>query len=76
MRPWSEAGWRAIPDGTVTPDGTVIYGDRTCRVELHLVAQAREMQASGLVEFASTANLHRGVLANPQGNMVPAAITW
>src|SRR4030095_13669931 len=35
------------------------------------------MQASGVVEFASHSyNLHRGVQANPQGNMVPAAITW
>ena len=36
----------------------------------------REMQASGLVEFASHSHdLHRGILANPQGNMEPAAIT-
>jgi biofilm PGA synthesis lipoprotein PgaB len=66
------------PDGTVTPDGTVIYGDRIVpRSNFISWAQAREMQASGLVEFASHSyNLHRGVLANPQGNMVPAAITW
>jgi poly-beta-1,6-N-acetyl-D-glucosamine N-deacetylase PgaB len=60
------------------PDGTVIYGDRVVpRSDFISWAQAREMQASGLVEFASHSyNLHRGVLANPQGNMVPAAITW
>ena len=37
-------------------------------------AQVREMQQSGLVEIAShTHNLHRGVIANPQGNTQPAA---
>ena len=35
------------------------------------------MQASGLVEFASHSYaLHRGVQANPQGNMTPSAFTW
>lgn len=39
-------------------------------------AQVREMQASGLVEFAThTDNLHDGILANPEGNLEPAAIT-
>jgi len=59
-------------------DGTVVYGNRVVpRSNFISWAQAREMQASGLVEFASHSyNLHRGVLANPQGNMVPAAITW
>ena len=54
------------------------YGDRVVpRSNFISWAQAREMQASGLVELAShNYNLHRGVLANPQGNMVPAAITW
>ena len=33
------------------------------------------MQASGLVEIAShSANLHHGIVANPQGNLIPAAI--
>ena len=37
-------------------------------------AQLREMAASGLVEIASHSyDLHRGVLANPQGNLQPAA---
>ena len=60
------------------PDGTVVYGDRIVpRSNFISWAQAREMQVSGLVEFASHSyNLHRGVLANPQGNRVPAAITW
>ena len=60
------------------PDGTVVYGDRIVpRSHFLSWSEAREMQASGLVEFASHSyDLHRGVLANPQGNMVPAAITW
>ncbi len=38
--------------------------------------QLREMAASGLVEIAShTYDMHRGVLANPQGNLQPAATT-
>lgn len=38
--------------------------------------QLREMQASGLVEVASHSNdLHRGIEANPQRNLQPAAIT-
>lgn len=38
--------------------------------------QVREMQNSGLVEFASHSHdLHKGILANPQGNVEPAAIT-
>lgn len=37
-------------------------------------AEAREMQASGLVEIAShSADLHRGIVANPQANLLPAA---
>ena len=60
------------------PDGTVLYGDRVVpRANFISWAQAREMQASGLVELASHSyNLHRGLLANPQGNTIPAAITW
>lgn len=39
-------------------------------------AQLREMKSSGLVEFATHSHdLHRGILANPQGNLEPAAIT-
>ncbi|AWN15853.1 poly-beta-1,6-N-acetyl-D-glucosamine N-deacetylase PgaB [Salinisphaera sp. LB1] len=39
-------------------------------------AQIRAMQRSGLVAIAvHTQNLHHGVLANPQGNKEPAAIT-
>jgi biofilm PGA synthesis lipoprotein PgaB len=58
------------------PDGTVLYGDRVVpRSRFLSWSEAREMQASGLVEFASHSyDLHRGVLANPQGNLIPAAI--
>jgi poly-beta-1,6-N-acetyl-D-glucosamine N-deacetylase PgaB len=61
-----------------TPDGTVLYGDdRVPRANFISWDEAREMQASGLVEFAShTYDLHRGVLGNPQGNLTPAAATW
>lgn len=38
--------------------------------------QIREMQSSGLVEFAShTYDSHKGILANPQGNEEPAVIS-
>lgn len=38
--------------------------------------QVREMSASGLVEIASHSyDLHRGTIANPQGNLSPAATT-
>jgi biofilm PGA synthesis lipoprotein PgaB len=38
-------------------------------------AQVREMTASGLVEVASHSyGLHRGVIANPQGNEQPAGV--
>lgn len=38
--------------------------------------EAREMVASGLVNFAThTDDLHHGIIANPQGNSEPAAIT-
>jgi peptidoglycan/xylan/chitin deacetylase (PgdA/CDA1 family) len=58
--------------------GTVMYGDRKVpRSTFISWAEAREMQASGLVEFGSHSYaLHQGVQANPQGNMIPAAVTW
>lgn len=68
-----------IDDGTVihgTADGEVKYNGRE-RGEAGFVTwdQIREMQASGLVEIAShTEDLHHGTLANPQGNVEPAAL--
>lgn len=38
--------------------------------------QLRELQSSGLVEVVShSADLHKGVIGNPQGNTMPAATT-
>lgn len=60
------------------PSGTVPYGGGVApRSTFISWAEARELQASGLVEFASHSHaLHTGVTANPQGNLIPAAITW
>ena len=57
--------------------GQVMYGDqRVPRSRFVSWAQAREMQASGLVEFASHGyDIHRTVRGNPQGNLMPAAST-
>ena len=63
----------------MSADGTVLYGDdrRVPRRNFISWAEAREMQASGLIEFASHSyDLHRGVQANPQGNLHAAAVTW
>jgi peptidoglycan/xylan/chitin deacetylase (PgdA/CDA1 family) len=60
------------------PDGKVLYGDkRVPRTNFISWTEAKEMQASGLVEFSSHSyGLHSSVLANPQGSLAPAAITW
>jgi len=60
------------------PDGRVRYGDQDVpRSNFLTWAEAREMQASGLVEFASHSyGLHTTVQANPQGNQTPAASSW
>nr|WP_249732019.1 poly-beta-1,6-N-acetyl-D-glucosamine N-deacetylase PgaB [Roseococcus sp. SDR] len=65
--------WMAVPEG-----GTVMYGDQPrLRSDFITWAEAREMQASGLVEFASHSyGLHSTVLGNPQGNLLPAAAAW
>lgn len=63
-------------DGSL--EGTVEYGNATVSRSTFITwAQAREMQASGLVEFASHSyDLHKGVLANPDGNLIASARTW
>ncbi len=63
--------WMEVPAG-----GMVQYGDvRVPRERFVSWDQAREMQASGLVEFASHSfNLHEGVRANPQGTTLPSAV--
>jgi peptidoglycan/xylan/chitin deacetylase (PgdA/CDA1 family) len=64
--------WMQAPPGS-----TVAYGDlQVPREKFVTWAQVREMQASGLIEFASHSHdLHRGVVGNPQGNSMPAAVT-
>lgn len=60
------------------PAGAAIDYDRekVARDRFLTWGQVREMVASGLVEVASHSHaLHRGVLANPQGNEQPAAVT-
>jgi peptidoglycan/xylan/chitin deacetylase (PgdA/CDA1 family) len=58
------------------PEGDVRYGKQTIPRERFISwAEAREMQDSGLVEFISHSDdLHRALVANPQGSEVPAAI--
>lgn len=55
----------------------VRYGDELVPREHFLsTSQIKEMSDSGLVEFASHSfDLHHGVQANPQGNMIAAAVT-
>jgi biofilm PGA synthesis lipoprotein PgaB len=63
--------WLDAPLGS-----TVDYdGQPVARTEFLDWAEIREMQASGLVEVASHSYaLHTGIVANPQGNTLPAAI--
>lgn len=58
-------------------NGKVDYGPRMfTRSDFATWKELREMQDSGLVEVAShTYNMHVGILANPQGNLIPAAVT-
>jgi biofilm PGA synthesis lipoprotein PgaB len=55
---------------------TVRYGDTEVpRSDFLSAAQIREMARSGLIEFGShTYELHRGIVANPQQNLEPAAV--
>jgi peptidoglycan/xylan/chitin deacetylase (PgdA/CDA1 family) len=64
--------WMDVPAGSA-----VNYGDHRMPREGFITwAQAREMQRSGLVEFAShSQDLHNAVMGNPQGNVLPAAVT-
>jgi peptidoglycan/xylan/chitin deacetylase (PgdA/CDA1 family) len=64
--------WMAPPAGAM-----VDFGGRSVPRE-HFITwdQAREMQRSGLVEFGlHTESLHDEVVANAQGNTMPAAVT-
>lgn len=63
--------WIDHPQGSA-----VLYGENDSLSEASFPSwkQLREMADSGLVEIAShTYDLHHGVLANPQGNLQPAA---
>lgn len=61
----------------LAPGATVDYGPRPfTRADFATWDELREMQDSGLVEIAShTYDMHRGILANPQGNIIPAVTT-
>ena len=64
--------WLEVKNGQM-----VQYGDEKVARERFLsTQQIKEMADSGLVEFASHSyDLHRGILANPQGNKMQAAVT-
>jgi len=65
--------WMEIPAGQPVP-----YSERAQRAREEFISwdQAREMQASGLVEFASHSwDLHHGIAGNPAGSLQPAATT-
>lgn len=66
-------GWVDLPDGehvNYAGPGSHDGSDFLTWVQL------REMQASGLVEVAShTHGMHYGARSNPQGNLIPAAVT-
>ncbi|MEJ8848440.1 poly-beta-1,6-N-acetyl-D-glucosamine N-deacetylase PgaB [Variovorax rhizosphaerae] len=60
------------------PAGAMVrYGDESVPRERFITwEQAREMQRSGLVEFAlHSQSLHDEVVGNPQGNTMPSAVT-
>lgn len=61
----------------MAPGQTVQYEHRRMgRADFISWDEARELRASGLIEIAShSANLHRGIVANPQENLLPAAIS-
>jgi len=65
------SSWLDVPAGR-----SVQYGDRPVPRERFITWEmAREMAASGLVEIASHSHdLHHGVVANAQGNALPAAV--
>lgn len=63
--------WTDLPK-----DGKVDFGSRVLtRDDFATWQQLREMQDSGLVEIAShTYEQHEGIVANPQGNVIPAVL--
>lgn len=64
--------WLEVADGQSFDFG----GTPQPRSRLMRWPQIREMARSGVCEFASHSHdLHHGILANPQGNQQPAAVT-
>lgn len=67
-----ETGWLETPENEKVSYGAEFKN----RNEFLTWAQIREMSESGLVEIASHSHdLHKGILANPQGNTQAAAVT-
>ncbi len=67
-----------VGDWIQTPQNTSVqFGDITVpRAQFVNWDQVREMMKSGLVEVAShTHSLHQGIQTNPQGNLLPAAVS-
>lgn len=67
-----------VGDWIQTPtDQLVQYGDTTLpRSSFASWDQVREMMKSGLIEVAShTYSLHTGIQINPQGNLLPSAVS-
>ncbi|MFD2191547.1 poly-beta-1,6-N-acetyl-D-glucosamine N-deacetylase PgaB [Pistricoccus aurantiacus] len=64
--------WMAVP-----PGGKVLYGDVYLPRERFMTwEQLRELQDSPLIEVASHSyDLHHGVVGNPFGNQLPAAVS-
>lgn len=64
--------WIDMPTGQ-----TMAYNGAQCTRECFLSwGQVRQIQQSGLVEFAShTWQLHMGISGNPQGNEMPAVVS-
>ncbi|MBT8550141.1 poly-beta-1,6-N-acetyl-D-glucosamine N-deacetylase PgaB [Polynucleobacter paneuropaeus] len=65
--------WLDVPN-----EGTVFYGGKQVpRSKFLSIPELKEIANSGLVEIAShTYNLHRGILANAEGNDMPALTTF
>lgn len=67
-----------VGDWIQTPQNQAVqFGDiHVSRDQFVNWDQVREMMKSGLVEVAShTHSLHQGIPANPQGNLMPAAVS-
>jgi biofilm PGA synthesis lipoprotein PgaB len=67
-----------VGDWIQTPSGSAVqFGDiRVPRSAFVNWDEVREMVASGLIEVASHSHsLHQGIITNPQGNLMPAAVS-